>query len=146
MFDGFDDYFNDLFEIFRTHAWEIFPETRNVLTELKSRSYKLIVVSNFDSRVYDVCREMEIFHLFDDFVISSEAGYAKPSIEIFQLAFKRNSLDPEQCVHIGDDFVNDYVCPTSIGMKALFLDRDGKNRDSGIDKISNLEELLEKFR
>ena len=145
MFERFDEYFHDLFEIFRSHAWKIFPETKNVLTELKSREYKLIVVSNFDSRVYDVCRDMDIYHYFDDFVISSEAGYAKPSIEIFQLALERNSLDPDQCVHIGDDFTNDYICPTSIGMNALFLDREGKNSDNGINKIKDLKELLEKL-
>ncbi|MGI9535401.1 MAG: HAD-IA family hydrolase [Thermodesulfobacteriota bacterium] len=145
MFKGFDEYFHDLFEIFRTHAWEIFPETNNVLASLRSKKYKLVVVSNFDSRVYDVCKQMGIYHYFDDFVISSEAGYAKPSIEIFQLALKRNSLNPDQCIHIGDDFINDYICPARIGINALYLDREDKNNDNGINKIKDLEELLGKL-
>lgn len=142
MFDEFDNYFHDLFEVFRTSAWEIFPETKEVLTRIKTRGYKIIVVSNFDSRVYDVCSGMDILDHFDDFVISSESGYAKPSIEIFQLALQRNGLMPDECVHIGDNYMNDFVCPTSIGMNAIFLDRDNEHPDKSISKIKDLNELL----
>jgi len=142
MFEKFDEYFNDLFETFRTTAWKIFPETEEVLSELKSKDYKIVIVSNFDSRVYDVCRSMDILDYFDDFVISSESGCAKPSIEIFQLALQRNGLSPDECVHIGDNYVNDYVCPTSIGMNAVFLDRENEHPDKSISKIKDLNELL----
>lgn len=145
MFERFDEYFNDLFEIFRTYAWAIFPETKDVLSHLKNRGYKMIVVSNFDSRVYDVCQDLEIKQYFDDFVISSEVGYAKPSIKIFLAALKRNDLTPDQCVHIGDNFTNDYICPTTIGINALFLDREGKSNYNGSDKISNLNEIMQKL-
>jgi len=145
MFERFDEYFNDLFEVFRTRAWEIFPETKEALSELKNRGYKTIIVSNFDSRVYDVCRNLEISQYFDDFVISSERGYAKPSVEIFQITLKRKNLNPDQCIHIGDDFTNDYICPTAIGMNALFLDREGTSNYNGNDKISNLNEIIQKL-
>ena len=79
---------------------------------------------------------------FDDFVISSESGYAKPSIEIFQLALKRNGLIADQCVHIGDNYTNDFICPTSIGMNAIFLDREDEHPDKSIQKIKDLNELL----
>lgn len=142
MFEDFDDYFHDLFETFRTSAWKVFPETVEVLSRLKTRGYRIVVVSNFDSRVYDVCSSMDILDYFDDFVISSEAGYAKPSIEIFQMALQRNGLNPHECVHIGDNYMNDYVCPTSIGMNAIFLDRENEHPDISIDKIKDLKELL----
>jgi len=142
MFEEFDDYFDDLFETFRTTAWKIYPETKDVLSELKSREYKIVVVSNFDSRIYDVCRGMEILGQFDDFVISSESGYAKPSVEIFQLALKRNGIIATDCVHIGDNYMNDYICPNSIGMNTIFLDRDNEHPDKDIHKIKDLNELL----
>ncbi len=145
MFERFDEYFNDLFEVFRTRAWKLFPETKKVLSELKNRGYKTIIVSNFDSRVYDVCRSLEIIQYFDDLVISSETGYAKPSVEIFQITLERKNLRPDQCVHIGDDFTNDYICPTSIGMNALFLDREGTSNYGGRDKISDLNEVIQKL-
>jgi putative hydrolase of the HAD superfamily len=142
MFEKFDEYFNDLFEKFRTTAWKIYPDTKDVLSELKSRDYKIVIVSNFDSRVYDVCRGMDILGHFDDFVISSESGYAKPSIEIFLLALKRNGLHASDCVHIGDNYMNDFICPTSIGMNAIFLDRENEHPEKDIKKIKDLNELL----
>lgn len=146
MFQQFDSYFEDLFEIFRTSAWEIFPETREVLEYLKSRNYRLVVVSNFDSRVYDVCRSLEIYDYFDDYIISSEAGFAKPDTEIFQIALRRNSLDPGSCVHFGDNYLNDYVSPVTIGMNAVFLDRKGEyqniNNVNSIKDLSEIKQLL----
>lgn len=142
MFDEFDDYFDDLFEVFRTTAWKIFPETNNVLTEIKNLGYAIIVVSNFDSRVYDVCGSLGIIDHFDDFIISSEAGYAKPDPEIYKLALQRNNLVPEECVFIGDNYLNDYVAPTKLGLKAILLNRENENQEHEVYKISNLNELL----
>jgi len=142
MFDDFDDYFNDLFEIFRTSAWQIYPETKNVLNEIKSLGFTIIIISNFDSRVYDVCKSLSIIDHFDDFIISSEAGYAKPDIEIYNIALSRNNLNPQQCVFIGDNYLNDYVAPTNIGMQALLLNRDNENNKHSVEKISNLNELV----
>jgi len=142
MFDDFDDYFNDLFEIFRTSAWQIFPETKNVLTEIKNLGLTIIVVSNFDSRVYDVCNSLGILEHFDDFIISSEAGYAKPDVEIYNIALSRNNLSPQECIFIGDNYLNDYSAPTSIGMKSLLLNREQENEKHSVEKISNLNELV----
>lgn len=144
MFENFEDYFDDLFEIFRTSAWEIFPETREVLTYLKEKDYRLVVVSNFDSRVYDVCKSLEIYDYFDDYVISSEAGYAKPDTEIFQIALSNNGITPDECIHFGDNYVNDYISPVTIGMNAVFLDRKGKYRNNdSVNSIKDLNEIKE---
>jgi len=143
MFDEFDSYFEDLFEHFRTGAWEIFPETKSVLSELRNKDLKLVIVSNFDSRVYDVCSNLGILHYFDDFIISSEAGYAKPSAEIFKLALNRNNISSEECVHIGDNFENDYLCPRSIGVNAIFLDRGKELDNNDVFTIHNLGQITE---
>lgn len=142
MFKDFDNYFNDLFELFRSDAWSIFPETQSVLKELRNMDYKLVVVSNFDSRVYDVCRNLDILHMFDDFLISSETGYAKPSEEIFKIALERNDLEPNECVHIGDNYENDYLSPRKVGINAIFLDRENRDTDTGKRKIYNLNQLV----
>ena len=142
MFDEFDSYFNDLFEVFRTTAWQIFPETKNVLTMIKGLGLKIVVVSNFDSRVYDVCENLKIIDHFDDFIISSEAGYAKPDVEIYNIALSRNNLNPDEAIFIGDNYLNDYDAPKNLGMKALLLNRNNENEKYSVEKISNLNELL----
>lgn len=143
MFRDFDRYFNELFELFRTSAWEIFPETIPVLKKLREKGYMIAVVSNFDSRVYDVCSRLGISEYIDDFTISSEAGYAKPDPEIFRITLARNNLDTRECVHIGDNFENDYKSPKSIGISSVFLDRERREKNREVLSISNLYELLD---
>lgn len=142
MFDGFDSHFDELFEVFRRDAWEIFPETKNVLTDLKEKNYKLGIVSNFDSRVYDVMNNLEIREYFDSFVISSEAGHAKPDPNIFHVALKDIGSDPKECIHVGDNIYNDFHGARSLGIQALVLDRENDYESIGDQhKITNLEEI-----
>ncbi|MEQ9618695.1 MAG: HAD-IA family hydrolase [Deltaproteobacteria bacterium] len=142
MFDEFDAHFDELFEVFRSDAWALFPETIEVLSTLRSRGYNLGIISNFDSRVYDVMERLEIYQFFDTFVISSEAGHAKPAHGIYSLALERTGSDPRESMHIGDDLENDFHGPRALGIKTLLLDREGQFKsDGGVDRIENLREL-----
>jgi len=142
MFEEFDSHFDELFEVFRSSAWIIFPETKEVLISLKDKNYKLGIISNFDSRVYDVMKDLEIDEYFDAFVISSEAGHAKPDPNIFHLALKETGADPKECLHIGDNIYNDFHGPRALGIQALLLDREGEFKSIGDQhKIGNLAEI-----
>lgn len=142
MFAEFDAHFDELFEIFRSDAWTLFPETTEVLSTLKSRGYNLGIISNFDSRVYDVMERLEIYEFFDTFVISSEAGHAKPAHGIYSLALEKMGAEPHECIHIGDDLQNDFHGPRALGIKTLLLDREGQFKSDGrVDRIENLREL-----
>ncbi len=104
--------------------------------------YKVVVVSNFDSRVYEVCTNLNIIDLFDDFIISSETGYAKPDPQIYKFALEKNNLTPEQCIFIGDNYINDYTAPRNLGINALLLNRENENNSHNAEKISNLNVLI----
>lgn len=142
MFEGFDAHFDELFEVFRSNAWAIFPETKKVLSELKQKNYKLGIISNFDSRVYNVMSDLEIHEYFDSFIISSEAGHAKPDPNIFHIALKDIESDPKECIHIGDNIYNDFHGARSLGIQALVLDREDEYESIGDrHKIKDLEEI-----
>lgn len=142
MFDAFDEHFDDLFEVFRTEAWTLFPETVPVLEALKSKGYRLGIISNFDSRVYDVMERLGIYGFFDTFVISSEAGYAKPSHEIFLTALDKAEADPAESIHVGDDLKNDFHGPRALGIRAILLDREGEYASlERMDRVKNLTEI-----
>lgn len=131
MFPGFDDHFEELFEVFRSEAWTLFPETEEVLKTLKEKEYKLGIISNFDSRVYDVMENLGIDKYFDFFVISSEAGFAKPESQIFKIALEKAGSTAIDCIHIGDNVNNDFHCPRTVGIQALLLDRESENEAIG---------------
>lgn len=139
MFAGFDDHFDELFEVFRTEAWTLFPETVPVLEALKSRGYKLGIISNFDSRVYDVMERLGIYNYFDTFVISSEAGYAKPSHAIFLTALEKAGASSGESIHVGDDLKNDFHGPRALGIRAILLDREGEY--ASLDRMDRINDL-----
>lgn len=142
MFEGFDAHFDELFEVFRSDAWAIFPETKDILETLKENNYRLGIISNFDSRVYDVMNNLEIREYFDTFVISSEAGHAKPNPNIYHLALRQIGADPKECIHIGDNIQNDFHGPRALGIQALLLDRENEHESIGDQhKITNLGDI-----
>jgi putative hydrolase of the HAD superfamily len=142
MFEDFDAHFDELFEVFRSEAWALFPESDEILSALKDAGFKLGIISNFDSRVYDVMKELSIDKYFDFFIISSEAGYAKPQAEIFHIALNRAGVTPSECLHVGDNLNNDFHSPRALGIKALLLDREGGNETIGeAHRIKNLFEI-----
>jgi putative hydrolase of the HAD superfamily len=142
MFDEFDAHFDELFEVFRGGAWILFPETVDVLESLKGKGYSLGIISNFDSRVYDVMKRLGIYNYFDVFVISSEAGHAKPSHSIFSLALDRAGRESREVVHVGDDLCNDFHGARALGIRALLLDREGEYASAGgINRIGDLTEI-----
>jgi len=142
MFDDFDSYFDELFEYFRVDAWELFPDTIDVLSFLKMMGLRTAIVSNFDSRVYEVCEVQGILGYFDVYIISSEVGFAKPSPQIFNITLDRLGVNPENCLHVGDSHSTDVLGAISAGIEPVLLDRSGKHADKqNITIINNLNEL-----
>ncbi len=142
MFEGFETHFDELFEVFRSEAWALFSESDETLSALKDAGFKLGIISNFDSRVYDVMKELSIDKYFDFFIISSEAGHAKPETEIFRIALDKAGAAPFECLHVGDNLNNDFHSPRALGIKALLLDREGENESIGRGQtIKNLYEI-----
>jgi len=124
MFEGFDDFFDEVFEAFgqSTH-WEIFPETREVLTQLKERGFELGVISNFDTRFFQVFRALGLNVFFDSVTISSLAGAAKPAKKIFTHALDQHMLIPQEALHVGDHVIEDYEGAREAGLPAVLIDR-----------------------
>lgn len=142
MFGGFEAHFDELFEVFRGEAWTLFPETVPVLSSLRDKGYRLGIVSNFDSRVYDVMKALGIYEYFDTFVISSEAGFAKPAHGIYSIALEHAGTEPERSIHVGDDLTNDFHGPRALGIRALLLDRAGEYASlPRMDRIGSLSEI-----
>src|SRR5437667_6956349 len=89
MVENFDQFFEQVYDRFRdSDGWILFPETVEVLDELKHRGLKIGVISNFDDRIYSVMRSLGILSYFDAVTISSETGYCKPDRRIFDAAMR----------------------------------------------------------
>ena len=147
--DDFGPFFDALYEHFaRGGAWLAYPEVPEVLEQLKSDGYRLGVISNFDSRLENILRALEIDHYFDVVVYSSVAGAAKPDPAIFATALHALSVAPHDTVHVGDRPGTDLQGAHAAGLHALLVDRNSRptphaGAGHGSPVISSLRELPE---
>jgi putative hydrolase of the HAD superfamily len=143
-FPRFAEYFAALFAYFaRTEAWQIYPETENTLVALRNREFTLGVISNFDSRLFGLLDGFGISQFFDPIVISTQAGAAKPEVQIFAQALAAHQLSAEETLHIGDSLHADIAGAQAAGLTPVLVDRQGKELTSAhYQSVKNLAELL----
>ena len=129
-FPRLDEFFETVYQVFRTsEAWQLEENCREILADLMSRKLKLGVISNFDSRLFDLLREFEIEDYFDAVIISSHAPAAKPSPLIFQYALRAIGSQAEGSIHVGDSTRGDYEAARSAGLSALLYDPEDRHAD-----------------
>jgi putative hydrolase of the HAD superfamily len=144
MIEDFDSFFEDVYDLFRdSRGWMLFPETRQVLENLRDHGLKLGVISNFDSRIYSVLNDLGIRSLFDAVTICSEVGFAKPQPEIFQAALRTLAVAPNRALFTGDSLVDDFHAGQNAGIHTLLLDRSNRYGSMrSVRCISDLRDLL----
>src|SRR5438552_4114244 len=144
MVDNFDEFFEELYDRFRdSEGWILFPETREVLSELKNRRFKLGVISNFDNRAYSVMRSLEILHFFDAVTLSSETGYCKPDREIFDAAVRKLGVFAAEALFVGDHLQDDVEAAAKAGLSAVLIDRRNRHQtNSSVRRITSLREII----
>ena len=131
-----------LWETFgRAESWELFPEVRSVLAELRARGYRLGIVSNWDSRLMPICESLGLASDVDFILASSVAGAEKPDPRIFRLALSRAGVSAERAIHVGDDFEADVLGARRAGIDAVLVSRTGGG-DPERASIRSLDELL----
>jgi len=119
------------------------------------------VVSNGDTRIRAVLKDLEFPDTLEPMVLSEEEGVEKPSSEIFLKVLELvnneheqhgNRILPSQCVHIGDELLRDYHGAVNAGFKALLLRRPGPEGEhehkeeneslEGVEVIHGLKEAI----
>lgn len=142
MFDGFDEYFDEVFEAFDgPELWSLYPETEAALKELKAGGFELGMISNFDSRLFNVLRGLGIHEWFDTVTISSLAKAAKPAPKIFHVALEKHAVDADEALHVGDSPRDDLEGAQRAGLHAVLLDRERRASGNQAATIHSLVEL-----
>ncbi len=78
-------------------------------------------------------------------VTSEESGKEKPHPYIFHLALEKIGLDKNELVYIGDDYEKDIVGATSMGIKAIWLNRQMQKKELGpnMTQVNEFNQILE---
>jgi len=143
---SFDEFFKALHRSFEEkELWEIYPEVPSVLEKLREKGFTLGIVSNWDLRLPKLLKNLGLNTHFDFLMSSSMCGATKPSEKIFREALKCARATPEEAVHVGDTYEEDYVGARKLGITAYHLERNGSENRSipRESKISSLGDLLD---
>jgi putative hydrolase of the HAD superfamily len=87
-------------------------------------------------------RRAGILEYFSVTVFPEHTGFGKPHPSIFEEACRRAGEDPRNCIHVGDDLINDIQASHTMGIRPIWIDRTG-TMTNGIpaQRITSLLEL-----
>ncbi|KAG9451268.1 hypothetical protein H6P81_011233 [Aristolochia fimbriata] len=122
-----NDYFEEVYKHFASgEAWSLPGGAYETIGHLKDAGVKLAVVSNFDTRLRKLLKDLKIGNLFDAVIVSAEVGYEKPAAEIFRKALSEIGVAANRAVHIGDDEKADKMGANAVGIDCWLWGSDVK--------------------
>jgi putative hydrolase of the HAD superfamily len=131
----FDGLFDELYQHYANPAaWSLYADVVPALSDL-SRDHRLIVLSNFDRRLRSILAGHDLSRFFEQIVISSEVGAAKPHPRMFQAALTAVGLQPQDCLHIGDDARCDAEGAAQAGIHFFPVQRPESGLDLLVQKV-----------
>ena len=120
---------------------EAYPEAKTVLHELM-KDHSVFIGSNTDNDVLESVMEKNNITVHKVYTSENLKCY-KPSSQFFTQILADNGLSANEVLFVGDSITDDIKGPKAIGMKTVWIDRNGVGGDFGQDyTISNLNELI----
>ncbi|HZT92937.1 MAG TPA: HAD-IA family hydrolase [Gaiellaceae bacterium] len=126
--------------------WDPFPEAPAALEEIRSRGWKLAVLSNTDRDLLDASLE-RIGVDFDLTVVASEIGSYKPAPGHWEEFVARSGAAPETQVHVGASLFHDIAPASALGLRTIWINRLGEEPepqpDVELHSLAGLAESLD---
>ncbi|MCP4757146.1 MAG: noncanonical pyrimidine nucleotidase, YjjG family [Proteobacteria bacterium] len=127
----------------------LLPEANEIVRKL-SESFNMIILTNGIASVQRSRLERSsIGPFFKDIIISDEVGYAKPSAEIFHIAFQSMGHPAlNEVLMVGDSLTSDIEGGNNYGIDTCWIcpELNPGRKSSATYEISRLGELLDILR
>ena len=121
--------------------YELYPETRGILEELAHAGYPIGVISNATDRLPEILRHLGLTDFLESVTYSQEVGAEKPDPRIFATALARAGRPPAEAIHVGDTWEADYVGARGAGVRAIWVNRDGRDPPEACEMVRDLRGL-----
>lgn len=126
-----------------THFWETAPNAlwqydfaKDWITELKSRGYQLLYLSNWSSHMREGAqKQLDFLPMLDGGVFSYEEKLIKPDHAIYNRIVEKYNLIPEKCVFI-DDSERNVIGARECGLNAVWA--KDKNHEIALKELEAL--------
>lgn len=125
---GLDAFFDEYLVAYRS-SWKPFPDSVEVLTDLRRRGFKLGVLTNgAQEQQIDKLRAVGLHELVDAVFTSEALGVQKPDTRAFRSLAEGLGALPAECVFVGDHPEHDVAGARAAGMTAVLIDRYATDR------------------
>lgn len=125
-----------------TEFWyspEIFEDTKWFMEKVPLPVY--FVTNSDDCFITEAIRKYDLRPA--GIITSQKAKCSKPAKGIFLYALEQAGLAPEEVIHAGDSLAGDVESPSSVGIRAVWMNRKNKPVPQGVEAAANFQELLE---
>jgi|RhiMethySRZTD1v2_1073278.scaffolds.fasta_scaffold47127_4 putative hydrolase of the HAD superfamily len=130
-----------------TREYDVFPDVRPTLVELRRRGLATGLCSNWD---WDLDRHLgrtEIADLFDVVVCSAQHGSRKPHASIFATVLDGVGAAPEDVLFVGDSWPDDVTGARAAGLRPVHVVRTGADgcaigEHDGVPCVSTIADVL----
>lgn len=121
------------------------PEVPESLALLRSRGYRIVLLSNRSAPCDEELQEIDLLKYFDFTLVAGEVNAWKPDPRIFHEALQRAASRPERTLYVGDNYFADVVGSRRAGIRPVLLDPEGIFVEADcmvIHSIGDLPDLL----
>jgi putative hydrolase of the HAD superfamily len=112
-----------MFELNNKMTFVLFDDVSATLKGLKEKKLKLGLLTNLQTEVDSMCRNLGIADFLDFTVTSAEVGADKPQPPIFLKALELARVQAGEAIHVGDQYQNDVLGARGVGISPILLDR-----------------------
>jgi len=132
-----------LFQQFKGVTFALFDDVLSALKKLKEQRLILGLLTNMKD-VNSICHRLGLEPYLNFIVSSGEVGVDKPDPRFFLAALKQAAVEPQEAVHIGDQYKIDIEGARGVGITPILIDRyDLYPEVSDCPRIRNLTEVAQ---
>ena len=130
-----------------SYGYALFDDVLPTLDALKKRGLTLGLLSNNEGDMGKLSEELGLSPYVDFTITSADVGASKPHPPIFQEALRRAQVEPQEAIHVGDQYDTDVKGALGMGIRPVLLDRDRLSDDipecPRIESLPQVVELLQ---
>lgn len=109
------------------HLVRAIPRAREALGSLKER-FRLGIIANQPPMALDFLEREGLLSLFEVVILDSQHQARKPDVALYRIALEEAKVDPPEALMVGDRLDNDVIPSRRIGMRALLLWLDAREK------------------
>ncbi len=126
------------------YGYALYDDVLPTLGLLKDKELILGLLSNNEADMDKLSRELGLSAYLDFVISSSDVLASKPDPAMFLAGLDNAGVEPQEALHVGDQYISDVKGAQAVGINAVLLDRDGLNKNNkNCVRIERLDQIME---